>query len=252
MRTVCDAVQYAHEHDVIHRDLKPANILLDREGRPRVTDFGLAKRVQSDSGLTATGQILGTPSFMRPEQAVGKLDLVGPAADVYALGAILYTLVTGRPPFQAATGVDTLRQVLEKEPLAPRDLVTDVPRDLETIVLKCLEKSIPQRYASARELADDLQRFLDGRPILARPVSRVERGWRWCRRNPAVATLSAGLLLVLMAISIVAPIVAVRQAFLVGEKDQLFTLSSTQKAIQLVRSNRLQAAQAIFQEALSK
>ncbi len=147
MRTVCDAVQYAHEHLVIHRDLKPANILMDREGRPRVTDFGLAKRVHDDSGRTATGQVLGTPAYMPPEQAAGKLDLIGPTADVYAIGAILYTLLTGRPPFQSASSVDTLRQVLEKEPVAPSELTSGVPRDLETIVLKCLQKSIPQRFA---------------------------------------------------------------------------------------------------------
>ncbi|HEV3343121.1 MAG TPA: WD40 repeat domain-containing serine/threonine-protein kinase, partial [Pirellulales bacterium] len=203
VRTVCDAVQYAHEHQIIHRDLKPANILLDRDGRPRVTDFGLAKHQQDDSGRTATGQVLGTPAYMPPEQAVGNLNLIGPAADVYALGAILYTLLTGRPPFQSASSVDTLRQVLEKEPLAPSELTAGVPRDLETIVLKCLQKPIAQRYASARELADDLQRFLDGRPILARPVGRVERGWRWCRRNPLSALLSSAVVLLLAAVAII-------------------------------------------------
>lgn len=203
MRTVCDAAQYAHEHQIIHRDLKPANILVDREGRPRVTDFGLAKHQQDDSGRTATGQVLGTPAYMPPEQAAGKLDLIGPAADVYALGAILYTLLTGRPPFQSASSVDTLRQVLEKEPLAPSELTAGVPRDLETIVLKCLQKSIPQRYATARELADDLQRFLDGRPIQARPVGRLERGWRWCRRNPLLAAMSSAVVLLLAAVAII-------------------------------------------------
>jgi eukaryotic-like serine/threonine-protein kinase len=203
MRTVCDAVQYAHQHQIIHRDLKPANILVDREGRPRVTDFGLAKHQQDDSGRTATGQVLGTPAYMPPEQAAGKLDLIGPTADVYALGAILYTLLTGRPPFQSASSVETLRQVLEKEPLAPSELTAGVPRDLETIVLKCLQKSISQRYASARELADDLQRFLDSRPILARPVSRLERGWRWCRRNPWLAAMSSAVVLLLVVVAVI-------------------------------------------------
>ncbi|HEV2969415.1 MAG TPA: protein kinase [Pirellulales bacterium] len=209
VRTVCDAVQYAHEHQIIHRDLKPANILLDRDGRPRVTDFGLAKHQQDDSSRTATGQVLGTPAYMPPEQAAGKLDLVGPTADVYALGAILYTLLTGRPPFQSASSVDTLRQVLEKEPLAPSELTAGVPRDLETIVLKCLQKAIPQRYATARALADDLQRFLDGRPILARPVGRIERGWRWCRRNPLSAALSSAVVLLLAAVAVISTAAAV-------------------------------------------
>jgi eukaryotic-like serine/threonine-protein kinase len=203
MRVVCDAVQYAHERQIIHRDLKPANILIDRDGRPRITDFGLAKHQQDDSGRTATGQVLGTPAYMPPEQAAGKLELIGPTADVYALGAILYTLLTGRPPFQSASSVDTLRQVLEKEPLAPSELTAGVPRDLETIVLKCLQKSISQRYPTARELADDLQRFLDGRPILARPVGRLERGWRWCRRNPLLAAMSSAVVLLLATVAII-------------------------------------------------
>ncbi len=238
VRTVCDAVQYAHEHQVIHRDLKPANILLDRDGRPRVTDFGLAKRVQDESGLTATGQVLGTPSFMPPEQAAGKLDLVGPAADVYSLGAILYTPLTGRPPFQSASSVDTLRQVLEREPLAPRDLSSDVPRDLDTIALKCLEKSIPQRYASARELADDLQRFLDCRPIFARPISRLERGWRWWRRNPVVAGLSALAIASLIAVAVVSTIAYSRA----DEQRQAAEKLTGEKALALAKIEKQAAS----------
>ena len=201
--TVCRAVQYAHEHGIIHRDLKPANILLDQQGRPRVTDFGLAKRQEGDVSLTASGQILGTPSYMPPEQAAGRVDAVGPSADVYALGAILYAVISGRPPFQAASSLETLRQVMQNEPLALRQLIPDVPRDLETIVLKCLEKSIPRRYASAEQLADELQRYLSGRPILARPVSRAEHAWRWCKRNPVVASLSAVAAALLVGIAIV-------------------------------------------------
>ncbi len=202
VRTLCDAVEYAHKQSLIHRDLKPANILIDREGRPRVTDFGLAKSLQDDSGRTATGQVLGTPSFMPPEQAAGKLESVGPAADVYALGAVLYALVTGRPPFQAASSVETLRQVLENEPPAPQDLNPGVPKDLETIILKCLEKSIAERYPTAWDFGDDLQRFLDGRPILARPIGRWERAVRLCRRHPISAALvgTVGLLLILIAV----------------------------------------------------
>jgi len=208
VRTICDAVQYAHQHGVIHRDLKPANILIDTEGRPRVTDFGLAKSLLDDSGRTATGQVLGTPSFMPPEQAAGRLDSVGPAADVYSLGAVLYTLVAGRPPFQAASSVETLRQVLENDPPSPKSLNPVIPNDLETIVLKCLGKSIPERYPTAQDMGDDLQRFLDGRPILARPTGRWERAWRLCGRNPVTAGLVVAVGVLIIAIAVVSAIAA--------------------------------------------
>ena len=185
-----EAIEYAHQRGVIHRDLKPANILLDASGNPRVTDFGLAKKVEGDSGLTGSGQIMGTPSYMPPEQAGGKRGEVGPAADVYALGATLYALVTGRPPFQAATAMDTVLQVVSDEPVPPRRLNASIPRDLETICLKCLEKEPARRYASAAALAEDLRRYLAGEPILARRGSAPERAWRWCHRNPAVASLT--------------------------------------------------------------
>ncbi len=198
---VAEAVEYAHRLGVIHRDIKPSNILIDCNGRPRVTDFGLAKRVGSD--LTMTGQVLGTPSYMPPEQAAGQINAVGPAADVYALGATLYAALTGRPPFQAATPLETLKQVIEREPVPLRQLNAAVPRDLETIVLKCLEKSVPRRYATAQAVADELRRYLEGRPIVARPVGRWERAWRWCRRQPVVAGLTAAavLLMVLVAVA---------------------------------------------------
>ena len=170
IRRVSDAIEYAHQRGVIHRDLKPANILLDAQGNPRVTDFGLAKKVQSDSGLTGSGQIMGTPSYMPPEQAGGKRGEVGPAADVYALGATLYALLIGRPPFQAATAMDTVIQVLSEEAVPPRRLNAAIPLDLETICLKCLEKEPARRYVSAAALAAELGRFLRGEPILARPV----------------------------------------------------------------------------------
>ncbi len=189
IRRVSEAIEYAHQHGVIHRDLKPANILLDRNGNPRVTDFGLAKKVQGDSGLTGSGQIMGTPSYMPPEQAGGPRGEVGPAADVYALGATLYALVTGRPPFQAATAMDTVIQVVSDEPVPPRRLNASIPRDLETICLKCLEKEPSRRYASASALAADLGRFLAGEPILARPVARSERAVKWARRKPTIAAL---------------------------------------------------------------
>ena len=204
--TVAEAVEYAHRQGVIHRDIKPSNILIDSKGRPRVTDFGLAKRVDSVSDLTATGQILGTPSYMPPEQAAGQIHAIGPAADVYALGAVLYAALTGRPPFQAATPLETLKKVIEREPVALRQLNAAVPRNLETIVLKCLEKSVPRRYATAQTLALDLRRYHEGRPVLARPVSRWERAWRWCRRNPVVAGLSAAAVLLMVLAAVAATI----------------------------------------------
>jgi WD40 repeat protein/serine/threonine protein kinase len=199
VRAVSGAVQYAHELGVIHRDLKPANILLDRRGTPRVTDFGLAKLTESGSDLTGTGQVLGTPSYMPPEQAAAKVSAVGALSDVYSLGAILYGLLTGRPPFQAATPVETLLQVRQQEPVSPRQLNPAIPLDLDTIVLRCLDKSPQRRYASARALKDELNRFLEGRPILARRVGRVERFWRWCRREPVVASLVAAVAFALIA-----------------------------------------------------
>lgn len=202
IQTITEAIQYAHDQGIIHRDLKPSNILLDHQGNPRVTDFGLAKKVSEDCGLTVSGQILGTPSFMPPEQAAGQIDTIGPASDVYALGAILYSLTTGRPPFQAASSVDTLRQVVEKEPVAPRQLNPSIPLDLETIILKCLEKSLPRRYSTARALGEELNRFVNGIPIQARPVGRIEKLWRWCKRQPEVASLSAVAVLLLSGLAV--------------------------------------------------
>jgi eukaryotic-like serine/threonine-protein kinase len=193
IQRVSEAIAYAHQRGIIHRDLKPANILLDRDGNPRVTDFGLAKKVQGDSGLTGSGQIMGTPSYMPPEQAGGKRGEVGPAADVYALGATLYALVTGRPPFQAATAMDTLLMVIGGEPVPPRRLNASVPRDLETICLKAMAKEPARRYATAGDLAADLRRFLGGEPIRARSVSAFEKSWRWCRRRPVIAGLTAAM-----------------------------------------------------------
>jgi serine/threonine-protein kinase len=189
---VARAVQAAHEAGVVHRDLKPGNVLIGADGLPRVTDFGLSRRIDGDS-QSVTGAVLGTPSYMAPEQARGEKG-VGPAADVWALGAILYECLTGRPPFKAASVVDTMRQVTEDEPVPLRRLSSRAPTDLETVCHKCLQKDPARRYASAGDAADDLRRWLEGRPITARPVGPLGRLWRWCRREPLTAALVSAVL----------------------------------------------------------
>jgi serine/threonine-protein kinase len=188
---ICRAVAFAHSRGILHRDLKPANILLDRDDEPHVTDFGLAKRMDDDSGQTRTGLIMGTPDYMSPEQAVGNNALVTVTSDVYSLGSILFDLLTGQPPFKSATIVETLTRVTREPARIPTTLHRQVDRDLETICLKCLEKDPGKRYRSAASLADELERFLRSEPIEGRPVGSAERCWRWCRRNPGLASLSA-------------------------------------------------------------
>ncbi len=196
--TVAEAVQHAHERGVLHRDLKPSNVLVDSEDRPFVTDFGLARTLEEDSNLTLTGQVLGTPGYMPPEQATGK-GTVGPAADIYALGALLYHLLAGRPPFLGGTTAETLRRVVEDEPVSVRLLNPEVPRDLAAVCEKCLAKRPAERYAAAAEVAADLRRFLRGEPTRARPAGALMRLGRWCSRKPglagslALACLMAGI-----------------------------------------------------------
>jgi tetratricopeptide (TPR) repeat protein len=197
VETLARALAAVHQRGILHRDLKPANVLLTADGTPKVTDFGLAKLlVEAGPTLTHSGEILGTPSYMAPEQAAGQSRAVGPATDVYALGAILYELLTGRPPFKAETLQETLLLVMGQDPVPPSRFQPKLPRDVVTICLKCLEKEPAKRYVSAVDLAEDLQSFLLGKPIRARPVGRLGHLWRWCRRQPVLATLSAALVVV--------------------------------------------------------
>lgn len=207
LRALADAVAYAHRSGVVHRDLKPGNILFAASGSPKIADFGLAKTLGEDRGLTLTYEIFGSPSYMAPEQARGESRSVGPAADIYALGVILYELLTGRPPFKAPTIEETLEQVKRNDPVPPSRLQPGIPRDLETICLHCLQKEPGRRFATAEALAEDLDRFRDGRPIRSRRTTATGRAWRWCRRNPLPATL-LGLLGLLLASGSIASAIA--------------------------------------------
>jgi WD40 repeat protein/tRNA A-37 threonylcarbamoyl transferase component Bud32 len=217
LKTVADAIHYAHEKGILHRDLKPSNVLIDSNDQPRVTDFGLAKRLGTDSQpptdltqLTLSGHMLGSPSYMPPEQAIGARGKMSRRSDIYSMGAMLYHLLTGRPPFGGGSMADTLYQVQYQEPVSPRLLNPAVSHDLETICLKCLEKEPARRYQTAQELADELGRFLSDEPIHARPVSRPERTWRWCRRHPQVAGLAAGIALLLFVVALGTPVALIR------------------------------------------
>jgi serine/threonine-protein kinase len=200
--TLAEAIHAAHQGGIVHRDLKPANVLLTREGTPKVTDFGLARRLEGHGGLTQSGLPMGTPSYMAPEQARGEKGAIGPATDVYALGAILYEMLTGRPPFRAETSAGTLQQVLHEDPELPSRWNPGVPRNLEIICLKCLRKEPRQRYATAAALAEDIQRFLRGEAIAARPAGPAERLARWVRRRPARAALVLGIVLTVLVLAV--------------------------------------------------
>jgi hypothetical protein len=197
--TLARAVHFAHQHGVVHRDIKPANVLFGANGVLKLTDFGLAKLLDAEGNRTKSHAILGTAKYMAPEQAEGRLRDVCPRTDVYALGVLLYELLTGRPPFRGDTDLNIRAQIIGAEPVPPRRLRSQVPRDLETVCLKCMQKEPRKRYVSAEALADDLQCFLRGEPVSARPVGQAGRLWRWCCRRPAVAALIASLVCVFLA-----------------------------------------------------
>ncbi|MHC1769956.1 MAG: protein kinase [Verrucomicrobiia bacterium] len=190
---ICEAVHHAHEHGILHRDLKPSNILIDAKDQPQVTDFGLARRLEGASQVTLSGQVVGSPPYMPPEQLEGRRSELSRQTDVYALGAMLYQLLTGRPPYVAADLTELMHLILKTDPVSPRLVHPAVPRDLETVCLKCLEKEPGKRYATAQELGEELERFLNDEPIRAQPLGTLGRGWRWCRRNPRLAAVTVGL-----------------------------------------------------------
>ncbi len=250
MSRVARAVHYAHQRGILHRDLKPGNILLDGRGEPHVTDFGLAKRVNSGQEMTISGTAMGTPHYMAPEQAAGKTKHLSTAADIYSLGAILYLLLTGKPPFESDSPLEVMRMAVEQEPEPPSSLRKTLDSDLETICLKCLEKSENARYGSAETLADDLDRWLRHEPIVARPSTGWERGIKWVRRKPVVAALSASVVVVLL-IAMAGIFWQWRQADIARKNAEARALSETQAKV-AANEQRHRAEEALVQIELQR
>ena len=200
---IARTVQFAHEHGILHRDIKPGNILLDKKGEPHLSDFGLARLIEQESNVTNSLDVLGTPSYMAPEQAAGHGKELTPAMDVYSLGAVFYHLLTGEPPFAGGTTYETIRMVLDREPRNPRQRNPKVDVDLATICLKCLQKQPEKRYPSAAVLADDLERWIRYEPIRARPIGKFTRVGKWIRRNPTTAVLESALVALALAVGII-------------------------------------------------
>ena len=239
---IAEALHHAHEHGVIHRDLKPGNIMIDTAGKPHVMDFGLAKCEAGEITMTVEGQIMGTPAYMSPEQAKGEGHRVDRRTDVYSLGAVLFELLTGERPFRGNVRM-LLKQVVEDEPPSLRKLEARVPRDLETITLKCMEKDPAHRYATAHEAADDLRHYLAGEPIHARPASRPERLWRWCNRQPVVAGLASAIVLLLLLGTAVSSYFAITATVQRNRADVKAAEAQAEKKNALAEKSKAQVAE---------
>ena len=265
LRDLAQAVHYAHQKGILHRDLKPSNVLIDEDGRPRITDFGLAKWLDNSAGATVSGQMLGSPSYTSPEQASGRLDKIGVASDVYGLGALFYHLLTGRAPFNASTPAETLRLVLDSDPAPPRLLNPTLSRELETICLKCLAPEPERRYASAAALGGDIDRYLDNRPILARPPDAAYRLRKFTARHRAAVTVAAALVAVLIGASVVSSLLALRATRAERAQAQQRALAEVERAnaedllafmlgdlrAQLARMGRLDVLESIGDKAMT-